>query len=98
MCCCGLGSQSANPSPAVQQSQPANEQPPVEKAAEMDVIFQYSPGKVVGKKVKANSPIPPGWVGGMHEVSAENLARENQIRAILANGKEGDTAQILFRK
>jgi predicted nucleic acid-binding Zn ribbon protein len=96
MCCCGLGasgSPSPSPHPAPQQSAS-----PKKPAPELDVIFQYSPGKVVGKKVRADSPIPPGWVGGAHEVSAENLGRENRIRAMLADSKEGDTAQLLLTK
>lgn len=59
------------------------------------LVFQHSPKVSVGKLVKENSPIPPGWEGGGGRIlSPEYARRELDIAATLTDGKEGDTASV----
>ena len=66
------------------------EQPP-----DLTVIFKHSPGKSIAKLVRRGSPIPDGWQGGAGRlVSIEVGQAEGQLSAMLADGKEGETATL----
>jgi hypothetical protein len=68
---------------------------PAEQPPDLVVIFWHSPRKSVGKLVARGSPIPPGWQGGGGRIlSIELSQRENQLSALLADGKVGQTATL----
>jgi hypothetical protein len=67
----------------------ANEKP------ELTVIFRHGPTVSTAKLIRADAPIPDGWEGGkqMRTVSLRIAEREGTLAAMLAGGKEGDTAE-----
>jgi hypothetical protein len=77
------------PTPREQPNKPVSE--PTEPV-ELDTIYQISPRRIVAKLVKKGSPIPPGWQSGGGVMSFEQSNAMLQLSAVLAGGKEGDTA------
>jgi len=67
-----------------------------ETAPELVIIFRHEVGRSMAKLIRDGAPIPQGWQDGrqMRVVNARTAERENTLAAMLADGKEGDTAEI----
>src|SRR5262249_8311915 len=76
------------------EEKPKKEENPAQPL-DLTVIFQHSPNESVAKLVRRGSPIPPGWEGGGGRILSIEIAnREDQLSAVLAGGKEGQTATL----